>query len=149
MSLNKLLGIPEPKEGVLEDWKPPTIGLFEFVKAIQTTKQRLIVDEWSEKQYNPYMVNRALSFAIDTIMYANEMNCHPHLRKSLQFWFLLNSVRPNKRFTKWVKAEKDEDVDLLKRYYGYNTQKAKQALRILSASQLDIIRHRLNVGGVT
>ena len=45
------------------------------------------------------------------------------------------------------KAEKSEDLDMVKRYYGYSNAKARSALKVLTAQQLDYIRERLNTGG--
>ena len=65
---------------------------FDYVKAINYTKSNLIVDDLTEKEYNPFIVNRALSMGMDTVLQANEMNRSPHLEKRLQFDFLLNSI---------------------------------------------------------
>ena len=107
------------------------------------------MDEWSEKQYNPFVVNKSLSFGADTVIPANEMNSRPHIEKRLQFDFLINTIRPRKRFNKWLKADNIEDLEVVKRYYNYNTEKAQQALRILSPEQLNIIKERLNTGGLS
>jgi hypothetical protein len=134
---------------VEEDFKMVKISPFDFVNAIHYTKENLIVDDWSEKQYNPFVVNKSLSFGADTVIPANEMNSRPHLEKRLQFDFLINTIRPRKRFNKWLKAEKIEDLELVKQYYNYNTEKALQALRILSPEQINTIKERLNTGGLT
>jgi hypothetical protein len=134
---------------VEEDYKMTKISPFDFVNAIHYTKENLIVDDWSEKQYNPFVVNKSLSFGADTVIPANEMNSRPHLEKRLQFDFLINTIRPRKRFNKWLKAEKIEDLELVKQYYNYNTEKALQALRILSPEQINTIKERLNTGGLT
>lgn len=136
---------------VEEDYKMPKISPFDFVNAIHHTKENLIVDDWSEKQYNPFVVNKSLSFGADTVIPANEMNSRPHLEKRLQFDFLnsINTIRPRKRFNKWLKAEKIEDLEVVKQYYNYNTEKAQQALRILSPDQINTIKERLNTGGLT
>ena len=63
---------------------------FDYVKAISYTKEDMIVDDITEKDYNPFIVNRALSMGIDTVLQANEMNQRHHLSKKLQFDFLLN-----------------------------------------------------------
>ena len=148
MSFAKLLGIKvEPKKAEEPEAKLPKIDLFTFIKDIQHGHKNLIVDEWSEKQYNPHMVNLALSFSPETIIQANEMNSRPFLSKKMQNLFLINTIRPKKRFTPWVKAEKSEDLDMVKQYYGYNTEKARSALKVLTAQQLDYIRERLNTGG--
>ena len=134
---------------VEEDYKMVKISPFDFVNAIHYTKENLIVDDWSEKQYNPFVVNKSLSFGADTVIPANEMNSRPHLEKRLQFDFLINTIRPRKRFNKWLKAEKIEDLEVVKQYYNYNTEKALQALRILSPEQINKIKERLNTGGLT
>ena len=137
------------KDWIVEDYKMPKISPFDFVNAIHYTKEALIVDEWSEKQYNPFVVNKSLSFGADTVIPANEMNSRPHIEKRLQFDFLINTIRPRKRFNKWLKADNIEDLEVVKRYYNYNTEKAQQALRILSPEQLNIIKERLNTGGLS
>jgi hypothetical protein len=134
---------------VEEEYKMPKINPFDFVNAIHYTKENLIVDDWSEKQYNSFIVNKSLSFGADTVIPANEMNSRPHVERRLQFDFLINTIRPRKRFNKWLKAEKIEDLEVVKEYYHYNTEKAIQALKILSPEQLNTIKERLNTGGLT
>jgi hypothetical protein len=136
-------------EEKLEEYKTPKISPFDFVNAIHYSKEELIVDDWSEKQYNPFIVNKSLSFGADTVIAANEMNSRPHLEKRLQFDFLINIVRPRKRFNKWLKAEKVEDIDVIKQYYKYNTEKALQALELLTPDQILTIKEKLNTGGLT
>ena len=148
MSLAKVLGVkPEPKAVEEEEVKRPKISPFDFAKDIQHPQKNLIVDEWSEKQYNPFMVNKALSFSPETIFQANEMNARPNLSKKAQNLFLLHMIRPKKRYSPWVKAEKHEDLELVKQYYGYSTDKARSVLRVLTAQQLAVIREKMNMGG--
>jgi len=120
---------------------------FDFVNAINTTKEKLINSEETEKAYNPHIVNRALSYFPDTIFYAQEMNMSRHLDNKLQFDYLINSIRKAKRFSKWAKKEENSDVEVICEYYGYSPDKAKAALSILSSDQLKIIRRRLEKGG--
>lgn len=109
----------------------------------------MIVDDLSEKEYNPFIVNRALSMGIDTVLQANEMNQRHHLGKKLQFDFLLNSISKRKRFDKWQKADKSEDLDYVRAYFNYSYPKAVSALRILSQKQIDTIKEKVtNKGGV-
>lgn len=124
-------------------------NLFDYVKAIQYTKEQMIVDDITEKDYNPFIVIRALSMGIDTTLQANEMNLRHHLPKKLQFDFLLNSISKKKRFDKWQKAEQNDDLECIKQYYKYSYPKAVQALSILSRDQIDSIKRILNnKGGV-
>tara|TARA_B100000378_G_C18005918_1_gene398906 strand:+ start:417 stop:785 length:369 start_codon:yes stop_codon:yes gene_type:complete len=106
-------------------------------------------DDLSEdiKSYPPYIINRCLSGHMDCIMFANEMNMYSHLDKDMQYYFYLNSLRKRKRFSPWIKKEKIEDIDSVKQYYGYSNEKAKEALRLLSESELNYIKSKLDIGG--
>jgi hypothetical protein len=119
---------------------------FEFVNAVTHTKQDLMKED-VERFYQPFLVNRALSYFPDTVMYANEMNIHNNIDSKLQFHFFLNTLRPAKRFAKWVKKEEDNDLTAIMEYYGYGLEKAKQALSVLSSEQLIIIKQKLEKGG--
>ena len=130
-----------------EPYKAPAISPFDFLNSIHYTKENLVVDEWSEKQYNPYIINKGLSYGHDTVIPANEMNSRPHLDKILQFHFLINIIRPKKRFNKWIKAEKIDDLETVKEYYGYSTEKAKQILPLLNDSNIEEMRIRITKGG--
>ncbi len=125
-----------------------SISPFDFINSINYTKENLIVDEWSEKQYNAYIVNKGLSFSHDTVIPANEMNSRPHVDKTLQYSFLINIIRPRKRFNKWIKPEMIESLETVKEYYGYNTEKARQVLSILSSEQINTLKEKLKKGGV-
>jgi hypothetical protein len=121
---------------------------FEIVKAVTHTKENLMVDVHAEKGYAPYMVNRALSFFADTVFQANEMNRYYHLDNKLQFDYLLNNIRPRKRWSQWLKPEKIDNIDIVKEYYEFSNEKAKNALEILSVDQLEYIKQKLDIGGV-
>jgi hypothetical protein len=75
------------------------------------------------------------------------MNTRHHLDNLLQFDFLLNIVRPKKRYAKWSKKDNDGDVLIVKEYFGYNDTKARQALAVLTPEQLTQIRITLQKGG--
>ena len=106
-------------------------------------------DDLSEdiKTYPPYIINRCLSGHLDCVMFANEMNMYAHLDKDMQYSFYLNSLRKRKRFSPWIKKEKIEDIDSVKQYYGYSNEKAKAALRLLSESELNYNKSKLDIGG--
>lgn len=120
---------------------------FDFVNAITKTKEDILKEPAAEKHYPAFMVNKALSYFPDTVLYANEMNQHHHLDAKLQFHFFLNSIRPAKRFAKWVKKQDDNDIASVMEYYGYSPEKAESALSILSSEQLSIIQQKLEKGG--
>ena len=123
--------------------------LKEYLNAVNHTKEPLMdtEDEAWEKKYPPFVVNRCISPFLDTIMLVNEMNRLHHLDKKLQFDFLLNSIRTRKRFAPWLKANKVDDLEYVKEFYGYSNAKAKSALTILTNEQVKQIKTSLNKGG--
>lgn len=126
---------------------------FDYTNSISHTKKDLMRgtanDKLAEKDYAPFLTNRALSYHNDTVFFANEMNRRHHLDNLLQYDYLLNTVRPKKRYAKWAKKDNDGDVSVVKEYYGYNDSKAQQALAILTKEQLIEMRHLLEKGGVS
>lgn len=122
--------------------------LKDWLNSINKTKKNLIDENPSlEKNYPPYIINRCLSGHIDAIMFANEMNMFHFLPKKMQYDFFINSLRKRKRFSPWIRQELIKDLDYVKKYYGYNNEKAKQALKILTKEQLNFIKSKFDVGG--
>ena len=123
---------------------------FDFLNDINYGKKNLMIDDTDhqvEKQYLPFIVNKGLSFTMDTVLYANEMNIRPNTDKKLQFDYLINTIRRNKRFPKWMKPEEDENIKVIVEYYGYNLQRAKEVLPLHSMKELSFIKEKLNTGG--
>ena len=124
---------------------------FDFVKSINYQKQDLLEDDLDgelEKEYVPYIVNRALSFTPDTIINANEINQRPFVDKKLQYHYLLNSVRKKNRFGKWLKADKLEKIEVICKYYGYSIHKAKQVESIFSDNDIAYLQSQMETGGL-
>ena len=122
---------------------------FDYVNSILQNKKNLIVDELTEKDYSPFLVNRSLSYHKDCILYANEMNRRNLTDKKLQYDFLLNTIRSQKRpFAKWVKAEKSEDLECIKQVFGLSDQKAREAKRLLSNEQIQQLKEQTDTGGL-
>ena len=122
--------------------------LKDYLNAINQTKEPLMdtEDELWEKKYPPFIVNKCVAPFPDTIMLLNEINQLPHLDNKLQFDFLINSLRPRKRYTPWLKAKKLKNLEYVKEFYGYNNEKAKAALEILDDDQISAIINKLNKG---
>ena len=123
--------------------------LKDYLNAINYTKEPLLDTEDEDwiKKYPPFIVNKCVAPFPDTVMLVNEINQLHHLDKKLQFDFLINSLRPRKRYTPWLKAKKLENLQYVKEYYGYNNEKAKEALDILNDEQISAIKTRLKKGG--
>ena len=123
--------------------------LGDFLNSINQTKVNIMdEDALTEKEYPPFVVNRTLSYFLDTIMYANEINTHHHADNKLQFDYLLNSIRSKRRFSRWLKPDENKNLDVIKEYYGYSNQKAKDALNILTEDQLSLLNKRMEKGGL-
>ncbi len=123
--------------------------LKEYLNAINFTKKDLMASEdklWVKK-YPAFIVNKILSGFSDTIMLTNEMNRNHFLDKDMQFHFLINSIRSKKRYSPFLRASKFRNIEIVKEYYGYNNEKAKVALDILTKEQLKLIKEKLFKGG--
>lgn len=118
---------------------------FEFINTCNGYEKKNLIKESddptaTEKEYQPFIVNRGLSLFADTCLYANEMNMAAHIDKLPQYEYLLYSIRPKKRWSKWPKSLEDADLELVRQAYNYSAEKARAALKILSNSQLDELR---------
>ncbi len=94
-------------------------------------------DELAEKEYVPFLTNKALSYHTETLLYSNEMNRYAFLPNKLQYEYLLHSVRPGKRFSKWAKKEDMDSILLIARYYQCNLQRAQEYMSVLKPGDLE------------
>jgi hypothetical protein len=100
----------------------------EIIPSILQTKKSVIHDDIDAKDYTPFVVNRALSYHMDCVLYAN------------------GSMK--RKFQPWQKTEADKNIDCVKTHFGYSNQKAKEALRILNDDQIAEIKRRTDKGGI-
>jgi hypothetical protein len=126
--------------------KDSDLKIFDILNDISYTKTGTI-NEDAISQYNPYMVNRWLSMSIDTIMYAQEMNCNAHLPKDMQYDYYFHAIKKNKRFFKYIKHTKQDLIDVIAEYHGCSDKKAKELLRLFSESDIEYMKSKLNKGG--
>lgn len=114
---------------------------FDYVKDITFNKQYLMNDEWSEKQYNAFVINRAFCLHSDTLFHAQEMNKAAHLDSKMQHDYLFHAIRKKRRFEKWPwKKTNLEEIELLQHVYKYSREKAREALKLLTQDQLNMIK---------
>ena len=122
---------------------------FDYVNQILQGKKNLIVDEITEKEYNPFLTNRSLSYHYDCILFANEMNQRHFLDKKLQNDFCINTIRSRKRpFAKWIKTEKSEHLECIKKYFNYSDMRAREVLSLLSEEQIQELKEKTETGGL-
>jgi len=121
---------------------------FALLNAINFSKEDLLRNgEMNESEYKPFLINRALSYHVDSIFEANDMNERAHLPNICQHDYLLNSLPKKKRFAKWIKPIKNADLEAIMKYFGYSQSKAEAALKILSKESVQEIIRQSDVGG--
>ena len=121
---------------------------FEYVKDLMTKSERddIVIER---KDYNKFIINRALSFYPDLIFYSNFVNEYPDIDNKCHYDFLHGSIpKKNRGFKPWFKSKKVENMEIVKEYFKYSNSKASQALAILSEENLQFMRKRLDKGGV-
>ena len=120
----------------------------EIIPSLTVNNNYQMDDPQDEKSYVPFVVNKALSANIDTVLYANDMAINHHLDKKLQYDYYFYSIRKYKRpFQKWLKNQDTIDIQNIQEYYGYSIKQAYEVLSILSREQLDYIAQKLDKGG--
>lgn len=125
------------------------MGPFDIINTITYTKVLKGDESELDSAYIPFLINRGVSFFVDTLFYANEMNMNAHLTKKQQYDYLLHSIKPRKRYSKWPKKNtEDENLEIIRTFFGYNNEKAKQALTILSPEQITKIKETFIKGGI-
>ena len=122
---------------------------FDFIKSINETKKDIMVDDISEKGYNPFIINRNFSHFNDTVLYANEMNRYHHLDHRLQFDFFINIIKKKKRWSKWIKPQDINNLELIKQHYGYSNDKAKSVLQLFNNEKIEELKIKGLKGGRT
>lgn len=120
----------------------------EILPSILVTKKSVIRDKIDEKSYLPWIVNRALAHHVDCVPFVNELNINHSMDRDMQYVFYMSAIRSMKRrYQPWKKAEKDENIKMLIKCFGYTYDKARIALTILSEAQLSEIKEKTNTGG--
>lgn len=120
---------------------------FDYLNSINDTKKDLTQEDPDARLYNSYIINRSLSYFPDTVAFANELNTRHHLDNKLQYHFLINIIRKRKRFSKWIKPDLVSDMEVVKQYYGYSNDKARQILQLLSPEQIEELKKKVSKGG--
>lgn len=123
------------------------MNLSEILNSINYSKKNILTDPQQEKEYVPYVINRCLSYFPDTLLHANEMNRLNFLDKRVQYDYYLRSIRSRKRFSKWLKKEEVDDLEIVKKFFNYSEKRAREALKILSKDDIKNIKKQLDIGG--
>lgn len=120
---------------------------FDFIGSFSSKKEYLYDDRLS-KDYVPFIINRGLSFSVQTLFYANEMNCSSALDKKLQHDFYFYFLPKTKSYNKWIKGEKSSaEETLIANKYNVSLEKAREYMKLLSPEQIEAIEQSMNKGG--
>lgn len=140
----------ESKQKV-EETKEKRLGPFDYINTILQSKTNLIRgsenEELAEKAYNAFLTNKALSFHLDTVLYANEMNMRGNLDNILQYEYFLNSVRSMRRPYNWPKKTKDEDLEIVQMAYKVNPVRAQEIIKLIGPEGIAAAKKKLSTGG--
>ena len=120
---------------------------FDFVKSVSYDKKDLMVDEVEEKAYQPFLVNKALSYHQDSVFLVNEMNIRHSTDNRLQYLFFINTLRKRQRFSKWHKPYESKKLDTVKNYFGVSSKVAKEYLELLNEKQYRELKESMKLGG--
>ena len=116
------------------------MNLGKVLESINYTKEDVLDPQG--KDYVPFIVNKSLSYFMDTVAYANEMNKYPFLDKRMQYDYLKGSIRKRKRFSGWVKKDKSDVIDAIIKYYDVSYRKALEYEKLLTEDQKqEILKH--------
>lgn len=120
-------------------------GLFDYINSLTTTKQDMsTLDREFEKNYNPFMVLRGLSYNVSDVLWANALNVyHASVTKKEHYDFLFNCLKSSKRYSKWTKEKADEEASIVSEYMCIRRDEAEQMIRLMSREELDkILNHK-------
>lgn len=124
--------------------------LWQYLDAVSAKRDTSILEDMDfEKEYQSFLINRALSYHVDAILAANFMNERPLLDKRLQVFFLINTLRPRKRFSKWLKSEVSDNAQVIAEYYGCSVRKAQELVSVHTSDQIEHMRARIDKGGIS
>ena len=119
---------------------------FDYINSINNKNKDMMTDtendELAEKSYNAYLTNRSLSYFIDTILYANDMNMMAHLDNKMQYQYYMHAVPKKNRFSKWAKKD-TTDIDVITEFYKCNLTRANEILKIINKDELELMKQKL------
>lgn len=120
----------------------------DIIKSINAKSGNIFDEEpYLENQYVPYIVNKALAGIPDTFYYAELMNKCADLPNKMQYDFYYYGLPKSSKRGNWVKAEVVPNLDVVKNYYNCSTKKAKQYLKFLKATDLDMMKKYIPAEG--
>lgn len=128
--------------------KEHKLDLGDILNDINYAKTGNFINDDNEKHYSPFVINKCLWGVMDSLFFVQELNTYSKLTKQEHYKYLVNALPKKKRFAKWIKEEKDEDIPLIMEYYKNCSEvKAKEIKKMLKPADLEYIALYLDKGG--
>lgn len=122
---------------------------FDFINNISTSSTSIWEDGVSDKEYTPFMINRGLSQYRDTVLFAQFMNQNGQfVSPKMQYdFYRLGIQHKKKRFAKWHKPDKLEEIEMLSRHFGINIRILENYVSLMSETDYATLIGSLEKGG--
>jgi hypothetical protein len=127
---------PQRKRTKTPSTSKPAVSPFTFIGEINGRKDTSILTEDTEMQYVPFVINRSLSYFVDAVMAANEMNRLHTLPKDLQFKYLCAKTSPRPRFGKWAVPPNDGEIASVAKAYECSLREAADIMTALNPTEI-------------
>ena len=105
---------------------------FKFVGAINSGKTIEV-----DSDYVKFLVNRAFSYHLDTVLIANAINMYPNLSNQMHYEFLSGIIKPKKRFGKWAKPVDQPRAATVSKYFNISMHRAYEEHQLFTDEQID------------
>lgn len=124
-------------------------GLFDILNNINSGKDCSLFHESNyEKDYNPFMINRALMQNQRTVMIAQQANKAVLIDKEMHHEFMMHAIKKNNSRAKWKKPDdKSEYLECVKQFYKVSEKVALQYLNILTIDECKVLLRKFDKGG--
>lgn len=116
---------------------------FEYIKTINSKSEKIE----DLDGYVPFIVNRGMSYTIDTVLFANEVNMNSHIDANLQYDFYFYGIPKKKRYGKWIKKDILSNIDIIQENYRCSITRAIEYSGLLTPEQISVLEKRVNKGG--
>ena len=130
----------------------PAAKLGDYLTSINKTKHNIMRDDNVDPQvitgYPAFMIRRMMSYHLDTVLYANELNKLYDLDNQMQYEYMLHAVPKKNRYATTHKVQNPDAVALLKKFYNYSDAKALAVLSLHTGDDIARIKEQLSEGGL-
>lgn len=123
-------------------------GLFDFINALTSEKTDILTNDQAVSAYSPWVIDIAFSQTLETIHYANLVNCL-RLSKSAHYAFYKGILPKRRIYGKWAKKPAiDENVEAIAtEILKWPKRRAKDISMVLDNTQMQSLLTRLEKGG--